>query len=551
MHYLGCIALLMLVPSTSFADKDQKIGGKTVAQWLVQLQSKDAKLQLQAAQFLGDFGPDAADAVGPLATLLKADDKNLRVQVVAALGRIGPGAKAAIPQLLTALKDTNPEVGVRAIVALGNMGPAAQDALPALIALARVRDKDRALAAVAALGRIGIADKDAVAVLVETLGDPDIDLAARAAQALVDMEAGQEAVRAAVVQALNHKSARVFAVPLWSVRRWHEAGPIPPGTKEALLNLLLRRKEAEGIHRLWAAQAVGFLLEPADLAGFRAALQDRDPLVRLQAAAMLTERTKGDELKDMLPVLLRGLKHEEAAVRSYAVKCLQANVPPADLASDVIAALQKATLDPSPLVRREAAVALVRLTGVAKEGMPVLLALLAEPRLKERAEAARALGKLGKKAGEALEPLLDIFSKDKSKDEPGKDKEISALVRASAADALGRMGALGKKGADVLHDVVINHKEQRSTRVEAAIALVRLGLGGPEEVLELQFALSGRDPALCALGIQRVSDLTAKQAAEIVVPALRELLVHPEPQLRHASWYALQHLDHRKPRRIG
>jgi HEAT repeat protein len=551
MRYLGCIALLMLVPSPSFADKDQKIGGKTAAEWLVQLQSKDAKMQLQAAQFLGDFGPDAADAVGPLTALLKADDKNLRMQVVAALGRIGPGARAAIPHLLTALKDNNPEVGVRAIAALGNMGPAAQDALPALIAVARVRDKDRALSAVAALGRIGIADKDAVAVLAETLGDPDIDLAARAAQALVDMEAGQEAVRAAVVQALKHKSARVFAIPLWSVRRWHEAGPVPPDTKEALLNVLSKRKEAEGIHRLWAAQAVSFLLEPADLAGFRAALQDRDPFVQLQAAAVLTERTKGDALKEMLPVLLRGLKHEKATVRSFAVKCLLANMPPADVVSDVIAALQKAALDPSPLVRREAAVALVRLTGDAKEGMPVLLALLADPRLEERADAARALGKLGKKAGEALEPLLDVFSKDKSKDEPGHDKEVSALVRASAADALGRMGALGKKGAEVLHAVVINAKEQRSTRVEAAIALLRLGLGGPEEILELQFALSGRDPALCGLAIQRVSDFTPKQAAEVVVPALRELLAHPEPQLRQAGWYALQHLDHRKPRRIG
>jgi HEAT repeat protein len=534
MRYLGCIGLVVLLPLGSFAGQQQKMGGKTVDEWLKQLDDKDAKKQAEAAQFLGDFGADAKTAAKPLAALLKHDDKNLRLQAATALSRIGPQAKEAIPNLLAAIKDKEPEVALRAMVALGNMGPAAKEAVPELLGVAQGRSKEKVLTALAALGRIGVADKTVVDTLQATLGDPEVEFKVGAALALADLELGQEAVRAALVKALADKSSKVFAVALRNALRWHEAGPIPVGTEEALLHLL-KNKEAEGRHRLWAVQVVGHLPAPADLPALRAALKDHDPLVRLQTAADLARDPA--ERREALRVLLLGLEHEEAAVRAHAIEGLVqalSGAKPAEEANEALAALKKRLLDPSPLVRRHAAVALVVLAGEVKEGLPILLTLLADKQQEIRGEAARSLGKLGEKVvGEALQPLLDIL-------DAGKTKEVSAFVRGCAAESLGRV-ATPDKAKDVLQALAANDKEPASVRTKARFALVRLHLAGPKEEEGIKHALQGRDTALAAMTIALLRDLSRQQAAAFL-PTLTGVLQHPEPNLRQAAWYTLQHL---------
>ena len=85
-----------------------------------------------AAQCIARLGPSAASALDPLLRLVTAPDPDPNVRAVAidAIGRLGPAAKSAIPQLINLLDD--PTLRCAAAESLGRIGPGASSALPAL-----------------------------------------------------------------------------------------------------------------------------------------------------------------------------------------------------------------------------------------------------------------------------------------------------------------------------------------------------------------------------------------------------------------------------------
>jgi HEAT repeat protein len=526
MRFLSMIVLVLLLPALARAGDEAKRGGKTVSQWLEQLQAKDARQRLDAIQFLGDFGPDAKAAALPLSNLLKDGDVKVRTQAALSLGRIGPAAKEAIGELLVAAKDADADVSLSAMAALGNMGPAAKEAVPGLVAIARLRNENKALASLAALGRIGVADKEVVALLTQTLDDADLRFRYQAALALADLDLGQEPVRAGLVKALKDKSTKVFVIPLRLVPRWREAGAMPAGTKAALLHLLLKNKEAPGLYRLAAAEAVGPLLALEDLPAYRGALDDRDPLVALQVAAVVGERT--GKMTDSLPILLKGLQQEEAGIRAHAVRAM--SVATGAERAMVVEPLQKALKDASPMVRRDAAVALMRVTSESN-AMKELVAQLDHKQPNVRGEAAGALGQLGGKAGAALADLRKHLQ---------KQGEISPFVRWSAADALGRLGPVATKAEPELREAL--QDDSVEVRIHAAAALIRLKLGKKEAWAMLLDGLTNPATVVRERTIQLLQNLGPTLAGD-ALPALRELAQDPEPEIRRAAWYAVQRLE--------
>ena len=100
----------------------EKMGspGKTaVPQILKELKEKDREIRGQAVVTLGAIGPDAKEAVGPLAQIV-VDDKELRVSAGQALGKI---KKPAVTVLIKLLFNSSPQVRRVCIEALGEMGP--------------------------------------------------------------------------------------------------------------------------------------------------------------------------------------------------------------------------------------------------------------------------------------------------------------------------------------------------------------------------------------------------------------------------------------------
>ncbi|MEO1399913.1 MAG: HEAT repeat domain-containing protein [Cyanobacteria bacterium J06635_1] len=103
------------------------IGAATVPDLGAVLKTSDLTVQLRATQVLGRIGPEAAEAIPSLVSLMGASEGELRHEVVRALSNIG---KPAVPALIKALED--PAGRILAAIALGNIGPEAEAAIPAL-----------------------------------------------------------------------------------------------------------------------------------------------------------------------------------------------------------------------------------------------------------------------------------------------------------------------------------------------------------------------------------------------------------------------------------
>ncbi len=153
---------------------EMRMAAKIEVPFLVKaLKNNDGDTRANAAQLLGQIGPDAASAIPALAErlddpvtnvkekasdalsklgpgvvqvlpdltyFLKNDDAFIRTSVAFALGNIGPGAAKAVPALAKALKDGDSRVRANAAYALAKIGPTAKEALPALEAMSNDSD---------------------------------------------------------------------------------------------------------------------------------------------------------------------------------------------------------------------------------------------------------------------------------------------------------------------------------------------------------------------------------------------------------------------------
>ena len=97
------------------------------------LASDHLRLLLCVMETLGEIGPEAAEAVPSVMTLLEHSDTLTRGVAASTLGRIGPAAKIAVPKLAQALSDPDGQVRLHSAWALAQMGPEAGPALPQLL----------------------------------------------------------------------------------------------------------------------------------------------------------------------------------------------------------------------------------------------------------------------------------------------------------------------------------------------------------------------------------------------------------------------------------
>ena len=115
---------------SSAASALRKIGSGTVPALLSALNDQVEWIRRTAIEILGEFGPEAKEAVPALVAALNDQSKEVRSSASSTLGKIGQGAVRA---LIAALKDQSGEVGKLAASALGRIGPKAREAVPALI----------------------------------------------------------------------------------------------------------------------------------------------------------------------------------------------------------------------------------------------------------------------------------------------------------------------------------------------------------------------------------------------------------------------------------
>jgi HEAT repeat protein len=127
-----------------------------------------------AARAVGQFAPEAVDAVPPLVVLLGDREMAVREAAAEALAGFGPAAAPAVPVLASLLHAPSPRLRGLAALALREIGPASAPALPALIDALKERDLIVRYQVGLTIAALGSAAKPAVPALMTAMDeDPD------------------------------------------------------------------------------------------------------------------------------------------------------------------------------------------------------------------------------------------------------------------------------------------------------------------------------------------------------------------------------------------
>ena len=132
---------------------------------LKELGSDNPDYRSIAARMLGEIGPEAVYAVGPLSKALRDKNAKVRAGAAGALGKIGIGARDTVSELLKLFNDRDENVRIAAIKSTGEIGCTDNNAATELTKL--LNDKNRIIRkkAVRSLGDCGSRAKTAVAAL--------------------------------------------------------------------------------------------------------------------------------------------------------------------------------------------------------------------------------------------------------------------------------------------------------------------------------------------------------------------------------------------------
>jgi HEAT repeat protein len=523
----------------------------------------------EAAHVLGLIGPRAADAVPNLIAVLNRHQApaSLRSEAAFALGRIGELSAAIVPALSAALKDNKMEVREQAAEALGWIGSPAREAAPALVAALKDEELKVVRRACQALSSIG--DAEAAPALLELFRSDRAEVAGAAGRALWGLGPKADSVVPALLTSaqgpidksdaarnlLASFGSRLVPVLVKTLsddqaaRREAAAdvlGRIGPPARAAVPALLALLKDKSAAAALTAAMALShidstraaaaapLLADALDLPGATVALANIGPSARAAVPALIAALKPGKNSAnaDLLytgvrlalarigpsavPALIETLKDKRPGVAPMAAEALSWVLPPQKSA---VPALRQAIKED----RAHAdvyALALMRLSPLARDAVPELTDLLTDP--SSRAEAAQALVRIDPGQAEKVVPLL-------IKDLRAPDEKL----RQRAAAALGTIGPAAKAA---VADIVKAIREGQLTEA-ALLALPPIGRAAIPSLVEM---LKDTDVRLRQPALKALHDLGP--AAREALPALIAALSDREGGVRIGAAHVLEAL---------
>ncbi len=495
---LVVLALVYLVWQRYRQPVAQLYAGKTLDQWIEDLDDPDYPVSERAANVLAQLGAEAAPilldacqrgdvrlhrrAVAVLLRLGAAaapglvaalQNKDRQPQVAVALVRLGPAAVPALRQALTEEKG-----GEAAARVLGWIGPRAAEAVPDLIALLKRRPAPTPLRSEAAfaLGRIG-----------ESVDRPDAVLTGAIIPALIAaLSDSKREVREQAAEAL---------------------GWIGPPAQEATPALIAALQDAEDQVAIKASQALAFIGDERAAPALLAAFQSDRVLVAAEAGRTLWRL--GPKAESIVPALL-------SVAQGAVEKAAPARELLASFGPRLVPVLAKALHAGETAKREAAADVLGRLGPPARPAVPALIEALRDKSAAVALTAAMALAQVdATRGGAAVQLLAD------SLDMPG------------AALALANIGPEARAAVPALIAALKLSKDtpdQELIRFYARLALARIGRPAVPALIE---ALKDQREGVAPLAGEALGWVLPppKEA----VPALRAAL---QKDRRHAAVYA-------------
>jgi HEAT repeat protein len=401
--------------------------------------------------------------------------------------------------------------------------------------LAWLKDKDsfeHRLEATSALITMRSADKQTIAALIDALDDEQDFVSSSVARILGQLGPQAKAAISRLEDILKGENVnrRISAAhALWDIARQRSSLQV--------LTEILKSKDDIPPTRSMAAHALGEIGPPAkdSVPSLKEALMDESESLRLAAAWALWGISRQ---RAAIPVLIQGLKSQDALMRSSAANQLSSVGPEA---KDGVAALTIALADSAVEVRRPAALALAAVVGTeAKAAVPALIKALGDDDRTVRGASISALHGIGRGA-QAAEPALFQLLKDPDKDlcrsaaralvQIGSSSEAamtflskdlkdqSTDIRELAATWLGQMGPAAAPATAPLIEALKD--KDSGVRWSAAIALGSIGNGARTSLSPLGNLLRDTDGGVrlaAALALWRID----KQKAMIDL-AIRSL----------------------------
>jgi HEAT repeat protein len=183
------------------------ISESEIPQAIQGLEAAEPPDRLDALGDLASLGRSAKSALPVIRKLLTDTDPTIRLQAATAIALIDPASQHAIDVLIAALADASPIIRRTAAQCLARLGPPAAAALDPLLRLVTAPDPDANVraAAIDAIGRLGTAAKNAIPQLIKLLEDPGLRCAA--AESLGRIGPGAGAALPALTKALSDSDA--------------------------------------------------------------------------------------------------------------------------------------------------------------------------------------------------------------------------------------------------------------------------------------------------------------------------------------------------------
>ncbi len=563
-----------------------KMGPDAAVGLIPALNHQDKEVRQQAALALKELGPLALPALDALVASLRDSEDEVRQYAACALGGIGSAAQSALPALLKAVQDPSSRVREEAVDALPLVAPKSSEVVATLIAA--LADSDGTVQAHAAmsLGKLGAAARGAVPLLAKMLssqneyltsGHPVMSrpLADCIASVLGDLgPVAKEAVPALVEAARKTRNINWQAIPA--------IGKIGPDAKAAV-PFLLQDSTPEAAIAIAQVDPDNTEILPILREAWQSAdrLQPRPEIYPDRSWCYVLGRF-GLRVKPAIPTLEELLDIPNCRCR-MAVALTVLEIDPThkqalDACVDALRERSHGFPEVGPVVMGdflESAVEerldqlMVRLGPCARAFVPTLCEVLENPGLSARISAAERLAAIGFEAEGAVPSLIQalgrrnpVFPPDE--DLPGKAAEALArigsaavsplikalkdehyLIRAGAADALGRIGPAAASAIAALAEAL--RDERMIVRASAAKALGRMGETAAPAVPALARALRDdyclvRRNAAEALGeigpaaqdaTRAVVDTTSDEylfVREVAQATLRKIRVQSAPQ---------------------
>jgi HEAT repeat protein len=486
-------------------------GPKATSELLPALSNSDVQVRWKVAQILGDYGPEALEAIPDLRKRLRDPERNVRIAALDSLLLIGAKERQAVVlAILDGMGTADENFRIRLLNALRHVGPLTEADVPILeLSYGQANSEDRV----------------------------------RLLTTLDQMRLGTKLQMPVIQRAIKDKDHLIRLTAITSLRRLGKEARTPG------LSLLLEAgKDADPKIAQAAVESLPLMGTPTmhEIPALGELVQNRDLPVSVRKSALTALGYAGrSERSRVLDALLEVMRSDKADLRKTASLTLRQLGPP-DATERKRLAMWLSMKDESAERRLYAAWALGQLGHEASDCVPQMLRAMLDPNLEISRAAAQLVLPLLPKNKETADALAQMMEKD------DVDLRITAtkglnLIRTAPGAFAGLIKGLSDEDPEIVH--------------LAAEALDGFNKGSLEEMMPgLLNALNDSKIYVRLYALQAIAnigpkakeainpllDLLKDENAEIVLRSLKAL-----KSLKADSPFAMVHiqkvLDHKNP----